>query len=110
MRSEMHPNKRQYPRLKVNDIIVHISDGRGYCKGFLNDISRVGLCLKFDSNELERKPEKLGVLLIGHGKYFPVQVKPKWEQYDGSETCIGSEIDDAHWHWEKFREHIGWVE
>jgi hypothetical protein len=110
IQQEMHRNKRQYSRLKVDGIVVHISDGRGYCEGFLNDISRFGLCLKFKSDELERKPEKLGVLLIAHGKYFPVRVKPKWELYNGSETCIGSEIDDTHWHWEKFKKNIGGVE
>jgi hypothetical protein len=109
MRPERHPNKRQYPRLKVDGIVAHISDGRGYCEGCLNDISRAGLSLKFNTDKLERKPEKLGVLLMGDGKFFLIQVKPKWEQYSGSETCIGSEIDDAHWHWKKFRENISGI-
>ena len=109
-RPEMRRNKRQCQRLKINDIVVHVSDGRGYCEGFLNDISRIGLCLKFSSGVLERKPEELGVLLKGHGKFFLIKVKPKWEQYDGLETCIGSQIVDAHWRWERFRENIGSIE
>lgn len=99
-------DKRQYPRLKVDGVVAHVSDGMSYCEGLVNDVSKFGICLKSRADKLDRKAEKLGVLLIGNGKYFQVQVKPKWERGDGLEDSVGAEIEDAYWDWDKFRENI----
>ena len=99
-------DKRQHPRLKVAGVVAHVSDGIGYCEGFLNDVSKFGLCLNISADKCDRKAEKLGVLLVGYGKYFQVQVKPKWEKCNGGEENIGAEIEDVYWDWDKFRENI----
>lgn len=99
-------DKRQHPRLKVDGVVAHVSDGMSYCEGLVNDVSKFGICLKSRADKLDRKAEKLGVLLIGNGKYFQVQVKPKWGKGDGLEESIGAEIEDAYWDWDKFRENI----
>ena len=100
-------DKRHHPRLKVDGVVAHISDGMSCCEGLVNDVSEFGICLRNPADKLDRKAEKLGVLLIGYGKYFQVQVKPKWERGDGLEESIGVEIEDAHWNWDEFKEDIG---
>ncbi len=98
--------KRKAPRMKVSGVIVHVSDGIGYCEGRLHDVSQFGLCLENHINTFDRHTEKLGVLLIAYGRYFQVLVKPRWGQCDGTTECVGAEIEDAHWDWEDFRENL----
>ena len=99
-------DKRKHPRMKVDGVVAHISDGKSYCEGFVHDISQFGICLNNHPDKLDRKVGRLGVLLIGHGKYFQVQVQPKWETGDGVEDKVGAVIEDTCWDWDEFKENM----
>ncbi len=99
-------DKRKHPRMKVDGVIAHISDGKSYCEGLVTNISQHGICLNNHPDQLDRKAGRLGVLLIGHGRYFQMQVKPKWEAGDGGDEKVGAAIEDVHWNWNEFKENM----
>lgn len=99
-------DQRQHPRMKVDGVVAHVSDGKSYCEGLVNNISEYGICLNNPPDKLDRKAGRLGVLLIGQEKYFQLQVKPKWETGNGAEEKVGATIEDVHWNWNEFQENM----
>lgn len=99
-------DKRIHPRVKLDKIPAHISDGMNYCAGYVNDVSKFGICLSKPADKLDRSAERLGVFITGYKKSYLMQVKPKWKRGEGCQQSIGAEIEDIPCNWEDFHENI----
>ena len=98
--------KRKHPRKVVDGFVAHVSDGVNFCNGAVLDVSKNGICFVNTGDQLNRKADKLGVLLTGPGKSFQMQVKPVWNLKNGLKQNVGATIEDSLWNWEEFEQHL----
>lgn len=88
-------DNRAHPRHQYDGIFAHVSDGVHCCRVSVNNISKLGINFAYPSDKLDRNADKLGVLLTGSGQTFPMQVRPKWKELQGTEQNIGATIVNA---------------
>jgi hypothetical protein len=94
--------RRNHPRIKMENLFVAINDGKKFFQGKTTDISRTGLCMEELPKQLEAETEKLTVVVSGDREHFRLVVRPKW-YIDGSlVNCIGAEILTSSWMWQDF--------
>lgn len=95
-------DKRRYPRVQLNNMIVDISDGYGFYSGFVKDISQTGLCLHQISSDLDDDLRNLTVVVSKKEANFQMLVRPRWKNYNGHTKDIGVRIDSPLPEWKKF--------
>jgi len=101
------PERRTANRQVLPGVTVHISDGIGYWRGSLVDVSEMGFCLEFEEAEAFFACQGMfGLLLEKEGNCLPVRVALKWRREMPGRMCIGLAVDDHYWNWQKFQEKI----
>jgi len=109
-RVSAHLYRREAVRLTVPGVMAHISDGAGYWRGVLVDISEHGLCLALEGHEsFSGCEETLGVLLEKDGRCLPVRTKLKWKREGRKGVRLGLIIDDHLWSWHEFKDKMGLI-
>jgi len=94
--------KRRYQRMAVGNLMVDISDGKGFFSGTVGDLSRSGLKLDDLSNRLDITSKQLSVVVSGQGKHFKMIARPKWKKSRNISNNIGVEIIKAPFGWAEF--------
>ena len=93
---------RRYKRVTITNLSIDASDGIGFFKGMIFDISRIGFRVTDISNKIDSKVKRLTVVVSGQGQNFKMNVKPKWATYNGASKSMGVEISNAPWGWTEF--------
>lgn len=94
--------KRRFQRMKVNNVVVDISDGRGFFSGTVADMSRSGLKLDDIPKSLSEDNSKLSIVVSGDGKHFKMSAKPRWARRKAISKKVGLEIVKAPLGWAEF--------
>jgi hypothetical protein len=99
---ETDMNKRRHQRMEVDNLMVDISDGRGFFTGTVCDLSRFGLMVDNIPKKLDEKAPHLSVVISGQGKHFKMKVRPRWFVRQSVGKKIGVELLNAPWGWTEF--------
>jgi hypothetical protein len=94
--------KRRHPRIGNIPYLVDISDGVGFYTGYVNNLSRFGICLQDIPNRLNQHAEKLSVVISGGGQNFKIKARARWTEQQKYSKNIGLEIVNAPWGWTEF--------
>ena len=95
-------DKRQYPRIKVRNMHIDVSDGIGACSGTVHDISRSGLCL-FDLPARVGRKSASYTVVVSHGdRLFKFRVRPRWQTAARLYKRMGVEIADPPARWRDY--------
>lgn len=93
---------RKYPRIRVHDMTIHISDGIRCCAGAVADVSRFGLRLAEIGSRFGKQVDQFTVVAVSGEQHFKFRVKPRWSQIGPSSKSMGVNIEAAPWQWTSF--------
>lgn len=88
--------------MAVGNLMVDISDGKGFFSGTVGDLSRSGLKLDDLPNRLDTTTKQLSVVVSGQGKHFKMVARPRWKKNRNISNNIGVEILKAPFGWAEF--------
>jgi len=95
-------SKRRHQRVEVQDLVANLSDGVDSFSGTISNISRLGILLNDIPQKLNSRGNTLSITVSTKGKYFKMQVEPKWFSGNTSERKMGVEILDPPLEWTLF--------
>ena len=95
-------DKRRHQRMEVDNMMVDISDGKGFFTGTVSDLSRFGLLISNIPKKMDEKAEKLSVVITGQGKHFKMKARSRWVAPQALNKKIGVELLNAPWGWTEF--------
>lgn len=95
-------NQRKHPRITIAHIEADISDGKGFYRGTVQDISRFGLSIANIPKRLDNSADIYSVILDGPGTHFKLLARPIWEEEDGMSKTIGAQIENSPWTWTEY--------
>lgn len=93
---------RRYPRLDHFSYLVDVSDGRGFFSGYVQNLSRFGLCLQDVSKKIDQDARRLSVVISSHDKYFKMLARVRWSEEKGPVKNLGLELINTPWNWTEF--------
>ena len=92
--------RRNYPRIKIDNLLIDIYDGKRFFRGKATDISRTGLCMEELPKHLKAETRKLTVVVSGERDHFRLVVTPRWYVNGSQVNSIGAEILSFSLRWE----------
>ena len=95
-------DKRKHPRIQDLPLEADISDGTRFFSGYVDNISRFGICLRDVPNRLDHQARRISVVLSCNGSSFKMMTRPCWTEQNGSGKSVGLEILNAPWQWTEF--------
>lgn len=99
----MGKEQRRHPRfIPYDGTFAEVSIGEMRCTGMVNDISRLGIGLKYLPDKLLEKMDRLTVVIRGYGVDHNLLVRPKWVLRTEAGKQIGAEIDTMPPGWIQF--------
>lgn len=98
--------QRKHPRIVKSGIMADISDGERFFSGYVNNLSRFGLCLEEVPERIDHEARRISVVISGKGTNFKMVTRPCWSWQHGTAKMLGLEILTAPVGWTEFvREH-----
>lgn len=95
--------KRKTDRINVKNLRVDISDGLGTCSGLVENVSRMGLCIKNVPESLSISNALLSVVVRDQGASYRIVARPRWEKWHPSGVkTIGAELASYPKNWNTF--------
>jgi len=94
--------KRRYQRIFPQGLSAEISDGIGFYKGVVSNISMNGLTIEDLPSRIDGKASWYIVVVRYKELSFRIFLKPKWSLLDGSNRLVGGMIVDPSWDWAEF--------
>lgn len=95
--------KRKTDRIDVKHMRADISDGLGTCSGLVENVSRMGLCIKNVPESLSISNALLSVVVRDQDTSYRVVARPRWEQWHPSGVkTIGAELASYPKNWNAF--------
>lgn len=98
-------DKRRHPRVALDNITVHVTDGCLFATAMLKDISPNGLCLCNLPEQLYDNAGKLTVFSSDNPGLPVLQIEPRWQQTGWGGKTIGAVILNATDAWRLFFVH-----
>ena len=95
-------DKRNHPRIDLNNLFVDASDGVGFFQGVVSDVSRFGVCVSDLPKRLDGRAKKMTIIVNGQGHNFKMNVRPRWSSNNGASKSVGVEILNPPWGWTEF--------
>ena len=96
-------NKRKSERFAVRNMRAEISNGLGSCNGLVDNISKMGLCIKNVPESLSVSNALLSVVVTDRKETYRVVARPRWEHWSSSGVkTIGAEIASHPQNWQDF--------
>lgn len=93
---------RIYPRIKIRNMTVDISDGYGFYSGFISDLSQSGLCLQQISIVFDDEMKYFHIVVSKKEANFRLQVRPRWNSCNGQTKDIGVRIVSPPSDWKQY--------
>ncbi len=93
---------RRHPRLGDINSLVDISDGRGFFSGYIQNISRFGLCLQDISGKFDQNVRRLSIVITNRETNFKMSARIRWTENTGYTKNLGLELINAPWSWTEF--------
>ena len=94
--------RRQHPRIKINNPFIVVSDGMGPSQGLVSDISASGMQINNLPQRLNLEGNQLSVILSEDTKLFRMNVTPKWHREKDGRISMGVEIMNFPLRWKEF--------
>ncbi|WP_163339305.1 hypothetical protein [Desulfopila sp. IMCC35008] len=95
--------KRKTSRINVKNLRVDISDGLGTCSGLVENVSRMGLCIKNVPDSLSISNALLSIVVRDQETSYRVVARPRWEKWHPSGVkTIGAELASYPKNWNAF--------
>lgn len=94
--------KRYHPRLPLQYFSVDAIDGAGFFQGEVENVSRVGICIKDLPKRLNNKAQEIIIVVAGNGQNFRLKARPRWSTLDSTANSVGAEIINPPWAWTDF--------
>ncbi len=94
--------KRRYQRIFPLGLSAEISDGIGFYKGFVSNISMNGIKIEELPSRIDGKSSWYIAVIKDHDACFQIYIKPKWSVLQGANSTIGGMIVDPSWHWASY--------
>jgi hypothetical protein len=86
----------------MNGLLVETSDGIGFYRGTVSDISLSGIRIIDNQPRIDENGSWLIANITGHGSSFRMLIKPVWSILEGTSRSIGGAIVDTSWDWPGF--------
>ncbi len=102
LNAEDKMEKRKNRRIFTQGLSVEISDGIGFYKGNVSDVSTAGIRMVDLPPRLDGKSSWLVVVITGHDASHRMFIKPRWSVLKGTGMSIGGVIVDPSWDWADF--------
>jgi hypothetical protein len=93
---------RKNPRMKRDNLLIDVYDGIGFFQGLVFDFSRFGMCLTDLPNRLNGTAKKMTAIATWKGKYYRMNVRPRWFTGGNARKSVGVEIINPPWNWTEF--------
>jgi hypothetical protein len=98
--------KRRYPRLRTEQMIGDISDGRHVVRGRIVDFSTGGCRIVGLPKSFEAGNHTYTAIISNRDKHYKLLVSPRWSRSSDAlaELEMGFKILDSTWEWVFFSE------
>ena len=97
--------QRRHPRVPLQDVTVHVTDGCLFATAVLENISPCGLCLNNLPEQLYNHNGALTVYSSNNPGLPVLQIQPRWQKSDWNGKTIGAAILNATDAWRLFFVH-----
>ena len=97
--------QRRHPRVPLQDVTVHVTDGCLFATAILDNISPSGLCLNNLPEQLYNHNGALTVYSSNNPGLPVLQIQPRWQKSDWNGKTIGAAILNATDAWRLFFVH-----
>ena len=94
--------RRRYKRVFPHGLSAEISDGIGYYRGVVSNVSLNGISIEELPSRIDGNAPWFIVMVRDRHYSFRIFLKPKWSIQEGSDRSIGGVIVDPSWDWADF--------
>ena len=94
--------RRQHPRIQINNPLIVVSDGMGPSQGLVSDISASGLRIIDLPKRLDLDTNQLSVIFSEDTILFRMNVAPKWHREKDGRISMGVKITNIPLRWTDF--------
>ena len=98
-------DQRRHPRIALNDITVHVTDGCLFATASLDNISSAGICLCNLPEQLYKNAGELTVFSSENPGLPVLHIAPRWQKTEWNGKTIGATILNATDAWRLFFVH-----
>jgi PilZ domain len=94
--------RRRYQRIFPQGLSAEISDGIGFYKGVVSNVSMNGLMIEDLPSRIDGKAPWYIVVVKDRELSFRIFLKPKWSVLEETNRFVGGMIVDPSWDWADF--------